>query len=107
MRLARRYGLHALLAALLLPAFGCFGWVHNPSKFPYWFPAGDVVPTHAKPPGRGYFANFDPAAVRLEVRPLRSTNPVRTQHLLIATVLDEDGDARRKRRVEWMLEGVG
>ena len=48
-----------------------------------------------------------PHAVRLEVRPLKSTNPVRSQQLIIATVLDEKGDARRKRRVEWMLEGVG
>ena len=27
--------------------------------------------------------------------------------MLIATVYDEEGQPRRKRRVEWMLEGVG
>jgi uncharacterized repeat protein (TIGR01451 family) len=63
--------------------------------------------THAKPPGLGYFKNFDPHACRLEVRPLEATNPVRTQHVLIATVYDENGQPRRNRRVEWLLEGVG
>jgi uncharacterized repeat protein (TIGR01451 family) len=100
----RRFSLSALLAMLLLPAVGC---VHNPSEFPYWWPTGAVVPTHAKPGGFGAEANFDPHAVRLEVRPLRCSNPVNTQHLVIATILDDKGDARRKRRVEWMLEGAG
>src|SRR5262249_40010705 len=107
MKPARRFGLHALLAALLLPLAGCFTGSTNPSYFPHWFGVPKVEQTHAKPGGEGYFSNFDPHAVRLEVRPLRSTNPVRTQQLIIATVLDEKGDARRKRRVEWMLEGVG
>src|SRR5207247_5925337 len=60
-----------------------------------------------KPPARGNFADFDPHAVRREVRPLRSTTAVGTQYLVMATVLDEKDQARRKRRVEWMLEGVG
>lgn len=100
------------LAVGLLSALGC-GITQNPSYFPHLLPAGRVIPTHAKPPGAGYFANFDPHAVRLEVRPLKDannqdvTNPVRTQHVLIATVYDEKNQARRSRRVEWMLEGVG
>ena len=103
----------ALLAAVLPTLTGCFGVTQNPSYFPYWWPAGRVLPTHAKPPGPGYFANFDPHAVRLEVRPLKDgnnqdvTNPVRTQHVVIATVYDEKNVPRRSRRVEWMLEGVG
>lgn len=106
MRGARRIAV-VLSGALLLTASGCFVGAVNPSYFPNWFGFGRIAQTHAKPGGRGYFENFDPKAVRLEVRPLRATNPVGKQHLVIATVLDQDGDARRKRRVEWMLEGVG
>ena len=86
---------------------GCFGGTANPRYFPYYLPPGDIIQTHAKPAGHGYFANFDPHAVHLEVRPLESTNPVRTQHVLIATIYDEKGLPRRDRRVEWMIEGVG
>src|SRR5919201_827394 len=59
------------------------------------------------PAGPGYFANFDPHACKLQVLPGDATNPVRTQHVLVATVLDENGQPRGGRRVEWMLEGVG
>lgn len=97
----------ALLLVLgigLLP--GCFGITQNPSYFPYLLPTEDIIPTHAKPIGPGYFANFDRYAVTLEVRPLDATNPVHTQHVLIATVKDEQGNTLRGRRVEWMLEGT-
>ena len=96
-----------LLAALVGCALGCGGGNSNPSYFPYLLPFGDVVQTHAKPISPGYFANFDPHAVRLEVRPLEATNQVRTQYVLIATIYDEKSQPRRNRRVEWMLEGVG
>jgi uncharacterized repeat protein (TIGR01451 family) len=96
-----------LLACCLTLASGCFGVVQNPTYFPHLLPTGDIIRTHAKPPGFGYFSNFDPHACRIEVRPLEMTNPVRTQHVLIATVYDEKGVPRRNRRVEWMLEGVG
>jgi uncharacterized repeat protein (TIGR01451 family) len=86
---------------------GCFGVSQNPSYFPHLLPTGDIIRTHAKPPGPSYYTNFDPHAVRLEVRPLVGTNPVRTQLVLIATVYDEKGEPRRNRRVEWMVEGVG
>jgi uncharacterized repeat protein (TIGR01451 family) len=86
---------------------GCFGVSQNPSYFPHLLPTGDIIRTHARPPGLSYWSNFDPHAVRLEVRPLTATNPVQTQHVLIATIYDEKGDPRRNRRVEWMLEGVG
>ncbi|GIW81534.1 MAG: hypothetical protein KatS3mg105_3341 [Gemmatales bacterium] len=91
-----------LLAALP----GC-GVSQNPSYFPWLFPTGNITRTHAKPPGKAYFRNFDPHAVRLEVRPIESTNPVQTQHVVIATIYDKTGKPRRRRRVEWMLEGVG
>ena len=99
-----------LLAALPATAGGCFGGTQNVSYFPYLWPFGDIIPTHAKPGGSGYYANFDPHAVRLEVRPLgpeNATNQVRTQHVLIATVYDEKDKPRRQRRVEWIIEGVG
>jgi uncharacterized repeat protein (TIGR01451 family) len=96
-----------LLAALACCSSGCFGGNSNPSYFPYLLPFGDVIPTHAKPISPGYYANFDPHAVRLEIRPLEGTNQVRTQYVLIATVYDEKSQPRRNRRVEWMLEGVG
>src|SRR5260370_28361769 len=96
-----------LLAAGISLLPGCLGITQNPSYFPHLLPTGDIIRTHAKPPGLGYFSNFDPHAIRLEVRPLESTNPVRTQHVLIATVYDEKRVPRHNRRVEWVVEGVG
>lgn len=77
------------------------------SSFPYLFPNGPAIPTHSKPPGPGYFADFDPQACRIEVRPDCVTAPVRGTQVFIATVYDGAGDSRRNRRVEWMLEGAG
>jgi uncharacterized repeat protein (TIGR01451 family) len=96
-----------LLAIGLALLSGCLGVTQNPSYFPFLLPTGDIIRTHAKPPGLGYFSNFDPHAVRLEVRPFEGTNPVRAQQVLIATIFDDKGEPRRHRRVEWMLEGVG
>jgi uncharacterized repeat protein (TIGR01451 family) len=102
-----------LLAALLVCAGGGCGVTHNPAYFPYnFFHFGDVVPTHAKPGGPGYFNNFDPNAVRLEVRPVgindnNVVNQVRTQHVVLATIYDGNNLPRRNRRVEFMIEGVG
>lgn len=102
-----------LLIVVLLAAAGpaalsgCLGGAHDTSYFPYFLPFGDIVRTHARPPGHGYFADFDPHACRIECVPLEATNPVHTQHLLVATVFDDEGKPRRNRRVEWMLEGVG
>src|SRR5438067_5627423 len=104
-RLGRRLGIILVTAALACAA-GCFGGSQNPSYFPYLLPTGDIIRTHAKPPGAGYYNNFDPHAVRLEVRPLEATNPVRTQHVLIATIYDEKGVPRRDRRAEWTVEGA-
>ncbi|HEX3147449.1 MAG TPA: hypothetical protein VHR66_05155 [Gemmataceae bacterium] len=80
----------------------------SPSYFPYLLPAGDpALQTHARPPGPGYFDDFDPHACRLVVRPELCTAPVRGSQVFIATVYDADGTPRRKRRVEWMVEGPG
>ena len=87
---ARRQPLmNALLWAIGLGSLsGCFGVTQNPSYFPRLLPTGDIIRTHAKPPGWGYFTNFDPHACQLEVRPLDGTNPVRTSHVLIAMGAD-------------------
>lgn len=107
MRRGRERVLKLLVAVgfCLLP--GCFGISQNPTYFPYISFTGDIIQTHAKPVGKSYFGNFDPHAIKLEVRPLETTNPVRKQQILIATVYDEKGLPRRDRRVEWILEGVG
>src|SRR5262245_27749769 len=86
---------------------GCMGGSSNPTYFPHFGLFQDIVRTHAKPGGPAYFSDFDKHACRIECYPLEATNPVHTQHVLIATVFDESGQPRRGRRVEWMLEGVG
>src|SRR6516162_4305065 len=106
-RILGRFILLFVAACPLAASVGCFGVTQNPSYFPYLLPTEDIVRTHAKPIGPGYFANFDPHAVKLEVRPLDGTNPVQTAHVLIATIYDEKGVPRRNRRVEWLLEGAG
>jgi uncharacterized repeat protein (TIGR01451 family) len=97
----------ALTAASLLMLTGCYGLSQNPSYFPYLRSTGDIVRTHAKPPGLGYYADFDPHAIRVEVRPIEGASPVRKQYVVVATVYDDDNKPRRNRRVEWMLEGAG
>jgi len=72
-----------------------------------WPAGGDVVPSHAKPPEGGYYSNWDPYAGTLEVIPVTDTNPVGTQHVLIATVLDHEGNPLPNRRVEWIIPEGG
>ncbi len=99
----------ALLVAgfVCASATGCFGGSGNPRYFPYYLPPGDVIPTHAKPAGTGYFKDFDPKACRLELTPAQCSVATKSQQVLIASVLDKDGNMRRKRRVEWMIDGPG
>lgn len=75
---------------------------HMPHSFT-WPASGDQIPTHPKPPEGGYYKNWDPYAVELTVTPTKALNPVQTQHVLIATVLDEDGEPLKNRRVEWII----
>ncbi len=91
-----------LFAAL---AGGCLN-SHNPGYFPYYFPGGRTVESHAKP-GFGYFRDFDPHACKIELTPADATAPLGAQVVVVATVRDKDGQPRRSRRVEWMLEGPG
>ncbi|MBA4066267.1 MAG: hypothetical protein C0501_21635 [Isosphaera sp.] len=93
----------ALLAALL--PVGCS---YNPGYFPYLIPGGPVAESHAKPGGPGYFRNFDPKACKLLVTPDGQVNaPLGTAVVLVGTVADDDGQPRRSRRVEWLLDGPG
>ena len=101
----RRTLLPLAAAALAAAASGCFN-SHNPSYFPYYIPGGRIQQEHAKP-AFGYFRDFDPKACRLEVTPPTATAPLGSQVVLVATVSDKDGQPRRSRRVEWMLEGPG
>jgi uncharacterized repeat protein (TIGR01451 family) len=106
-RVGRRLGLLLLAALLCAPTAGCFGWSTNPSYFPYILPFEDVITTHDKPIWPGNDANFDPKANTLVVMPLESTSRVRTQHVLLATVYDGNGNPLRNRTVKWEIEGVG
>jgi len=90
----------------MLLAAGC-GFAGNPAYFPHWLPAGDIIRTHGKPSGPSYYADFDPYARKIAVFPLEATSPVNRHYVIVASVLDEHGRARRGRRVEWMLEGAG
>src|SRR5262245_29919324 len=82
------------------------GCSYNPGYFPYLIPGGHIVQEHAKPSGPGYFRNFDPKACRLEVTPNQQvTAPLGSQVVLLGTVMDKDGQPRRSRRIEWMLDG--
>ncbi len=96
-----------MLATLMVCAVGCFGVSQNPSYFPHLVPFGDIIQTHAKPPGHSYYANFDPQAVRLEVEPKEMVSQVGSQVALLSTVYDAENKPRRNRRIEWMTEGVG
>ncbi len=103
MHLAARRVTWLLFAALLGSLTGCFGGSQNPSYFPYWLPTGDIIQTHAKPIGPGYYANFDPHAVELDLEPGTMTSQVGSQVVILATVRDENGNPRRSRRVEWKV----
>ena len=95
----------SLVAVLSL--LGGLGCAYSPTYLPSFGFSGPIERTHAKPPGRSYFKDFDPKAARIDVTPTNCTNATKTQQVLIATVYDKDGQPRRGRRIEWVLEGPG
>ena len=107
MQIARRSGVTAFLA-VAVAVVGLAGCTSYHVDLPYVQGAG-IAQTHSKPMWGGYYANFDQAAVAIEVTPVKSINPVGTQHVLIATVKDKDGKPLSGRRVEWIIldGGVG
>lgn len=95
----------ALVAVLFAFGPGCRN--HMPHSLT-WPATGKVGQTHPKPPEGGYYSNWDPYAATIEITPVEALNPVRTQHILVATVRDKDGSPLPNRRVEWMIsDGVG
>ena len=96
----QRYSLVTLLAVGVAGVVGCRS--HMPHAFT-WPAGGDIQQSHAKPPEGGYYSNWDPFAVELEVVPMEDVNPVQTQHVLIATVRDAEGNPLPNRRVEWTI----
>ena len=93
-----------LLLAVLAAGPGC---AYNPGSFPWLIPGGHIKQEHAKPGGFGYFRDFDPNARKLDVSPQNATAPLGSHLVLVATVSDTDGQPRRSRRVEWVVEGPG
>ncbi len=87
---------------LMLGAGACGCRESMPHSFT-WPATGDIIPTHPKPPEGGYHSNWDPYAATIELEPLADVNPVRTQHILVATVKDHDGKPLPNRRVEWII----
>src|SRR5262245_62006191 len=95
--------------AACLAAVGCNGGgpLSRSGLFPNVFTHGEAIRSHAKPPGFRYYRNFDQASVKLEVRPLDSVSPVKTRHVVLATIYDAQNRPLHNRRVEWVLEGAG
>ena len=103
--------LGVLLALFGLPVLagglaGCKGVSANPMALRF-LGTNDIQRTHAKPIGHGYYKDFDPKAAHVELHPSVAVNRVRTQHVLVASVCDEQGNGLRNRRVEWHTSGVG
>lgn len=98
----------ALMLIASLPGCDVFSPSQNPAQL-YWglIPNGGIYQTHAKPAGKGYYHNYDPYACRVEVRPKVNSQQVGGVQVFMATVYDQQGQARRGRRVEWILEGKG
>lgn len=93
------------MALLLAAALGCS---YNPGYFPHILPGGPIIQNHAKPAGWGYYHNFDPKAYKVEVTPSDQIQaPMGSAIVLVGTVFDKEGQPRRSRRIEWLLEGVG
>ena len=93
---ARVFALFVVVVTACALVAGCAG---NSSDFPYL--------SRSKSAGEGFSSDFDPSARRIELRPEVCTARVRGTQVLIATVYDGEGVPRRKRRVEWMLDGPG
>ena len=89
----RQFLLLLLAAGLSAIVSGCVG---GPAKsgFPAWMSSGSST-------------DADRHARHIEVRPMESSLAIGKQLILIATVYDENGQPRPKRRVEWKIEGPG
>lgn len=93
-------------ASVLVVLTAMSAWSGCRDVYPHsfvWPNTGDQGPTHPKPPEGGYYTNWDPYAAELTLEPADDVNPVRTQHMLVATVKDKEGRPLPNRRVEWII----
>lgn len=92
-----------LLAAIGVAcvALGCEGLSHQQSA--YQDPTNPTVRSSPWPSAPGAESH----GARIDVQPHEATNPVRTQHVFIATLTDDSGAPRHGGKIEWMLEGAG
>ncbi len=98
----KHLSVHLLVCLALTVVFvgGCREAMPHSATWPY---SGDQIPSHPKPPEGGYYTDWDPWSVKLEATPVSDINPVRTQHVFVATVLDKDGKPLPNRRIEWII----
>ncbi len=98
---------HTRTILIAMALLSCAMFVGCREHMPHSFTVatGDLQRVHAEPAEGGYYTNWDPYAAEVEVKPVVDTNPVMTQHVLIATVRDKDGKPLPNRRVEWILTG--
>lgn len=89
----------ALVASSLVVLGGC----NAQHLKPFGWHTGNIRRGHAAPTGNAYYGDWDPDATTITVTPVKSLNPVGTQHLLVATVRDAEGNPLPRRRVEWII----
>ncbi|MCP4374915.1 MAG: DUF11 domain-containing protein [bacterium] len=92
-----------IVLALTVTAIGLVAGCREHYPHSFTIAPGDIERMHGEPAEGGYYSNWDPYAATIEVTPVRDVNPVRTQHVFIATVKDKDGKPLPNRRVEWMI----
>lgn len=97
--LSRTFGKLALAAGLTasIGLTGCTADCFRPAKASESKP---IVTESAPPRASG-------SAYSIEISPVTDTNPVRTQHVFVATVRDSAGNPVTGERVEWILAGSG
>ncbi|MBE7504951.1 MAG: DUF11 domain-containing protein [Planctomycetia bacterium] len=101
--MSRQLSTRALITLIALLGLGSAGCRNSMPHSATWPATGDTIPTHPKPPEGGYYTDWDPFAGTIEIDPVEAVNPVKTQHVLIATVRDKDGKPLPNRRVEWII----
>jgi len=99
--------LRTLFALSMFAPVGCYSVVADAPQIPQPPPTSGITTTAAKPLEPASFANLNSAGVRIEVTPLESSAPTKTQLLIVAAVADEHGRPRRGRKVDWQVDGVG
>ena len=95
----KKYGLSVLGLFLITSVLGC----RDQSPHSFHLPRGHIHRKHGKPPAGSYYKNWDPYAVSIDLKPAADLNPVKTQHVLVATVKDANGVPLPNRRVEWII----